>query len=92
VNILLGFVGLLIALVLGELLYRWREEPARLWGNVSQAVYALASIVIFGLILMGVEGVMYWFVLVLLVAYMWLFRVRFRESKRDVRTMLGDAD
>ncbi|WP_123619174.1 hypothetical protein [Halorubrum sp. CSM-61] len=91
-NVLLGLVGFLLALFVGELLYRWREEPARFWGNLSQAFYALVGIVLFGLILMGTDGPMFYAVLILIVSYMWLFRVRFADARYDIRAMLGDAD
>lgn len=91
-NILLGIVGFLVALLIGEFLYRWRKEPARLWGNVSQGAYAFISLIVVALLLMSTEGLMFIILLVLMILYVWLFRVRVDDSKKDVRALMGDAD
>lgn len=91
-NILLGIVGFLIALLIGEFLYRWRKEPARLWGNLSQGFYAFVGLVIVGLLLLSTNGLTFIILMLLLVSYYWLFRVRVDDSKKDIRAMIGDAD
>jgi hypothetical protein len=78
-SVLFGAIVLVAALVVGELLFRWRSEPARLWGNVSQMLYALGGIVIFGIIILGLDGVGLYIAAVLVVLYYWLFRVRQRD-------------
>lgn len=91
-SLVLAFLGFLAALVIGELLYRWRDEPARFWGDLTQGLYALISILVVGLLLVSSDGAVFWVLLVFLVFYVWLFRVRMDDTRRDWRAMVGDAD
>ena len=45
-NILLAATLMLVAIALGELIYRHQRGAARFWGDVSQAIYASLALLL----------------------------------------------
>lgn len=64
------------AIVLGNILYKWRSEPARVWADFSQALYAFGGILIFAVIAFGFDGIGLYVAGALIVFYVWIFRTK----------------
>jgi hypothetical protein len=80
-NLLTGLAMVVVALFIGELLYRWKSSPARALADLGQAVYY--GVTVFTLFLVGIvvgggeAGVI---IAGLLVFTMWMFRTRLEDT------------
>lgn len=78
-------VGLVIALglFLGELVYRAQADKARLWGDLSQGVYAVLSLIVVAALAFG-GGIWTFIALVFIILYYALARTRADDVRRGL--------
>lgn len=69
------------AIILGNVLYSWRSEPARIWGDFGQMMYALGGVLVFAAIAFGFEGAGLYIAAVFIVLYVWLARTKADDLK-----------
>lgn len=75
-SLLLSLGIVVAAIILGNLLFAWRSEPARIWGDFGQMMYALGGILVFAAIALGFEGPGLYIAAVFIALYVWLARTK----------------
>lgn len=88
VNGLLIIGAIVIAFVVGELVYRSQDGATRFWGNLSQMVYAIFGI-IFAVAMAFAGGIFLVLAVVFIILYYALFRTRLDDvSDANIRAKL----
>lgn len=80
-SLVTSLVIVVLAIIVGNLLYSWRSEPARIWGDFGQMMYALGGILIFAAIAFGFEGSGLYIAAVFIALYVWLARTKADDLK-----------
>jgi hypothetical protein len=82
-SILVVVLLIALGLFLGEVFYRSRDDTARLWGNISQAVYALFGIIIVAAL--AFSGTVYAVISMVFIVFYWaLLRARSADVRRKL--------
>lgn len=82
-GILISLAIVAVAIVVGNMLFHWRSEPARIWGDFSQMLYAVGGILVFSVIALGFEGAGLYIAAVFIVFYVWVARTKASDLKNS---------